>query len=53
MMRELPSFEGYTIDERLRQFRKVGRHDGNFTIEFIPFTSTKGRKLLKKLRGVV
>ena len=52
-MRELPKFEGYSIDERLREFRKVGRHDGNFTIEFVPFTSMKGRKLLKKLRGVV
>lgn len=52
-MRELPRFEGYTIDERLREFRKVGRKNGNFTIEFVSFASTKGRKLLKKLRGVI
>lgn len=53
MMRELPRFGEYTIDERLREFRKVYRKNGNFGIEFVPFTSIKGRKLLKKLRGVV
>jgi Tol biopolymer transport system component len=52
-MIELQKFEGYTIDERLREFRKVYRKDGNFAIEFIPFWSAKGKKLLKKLRGVV
>jgi hypothetical protein len=52
-MIELQKFEGYTIDERLREFRKVYRKDGNFAIEFIPFWSVKGKKLLKKLRGVV
>lgn len=54
MVVKLPDFEGFTIDERLREFRRVGRtKEGNFTIEFVPFTSIKGRKLLKKIRGVV
>jgi hypothetical protein len=54
MVYKLPEWEGYTIDSRLREFRRVGRTEkGNFTIEFVPFTSIKGRKLLKKIRGVV
>jgi hypothetical protein len=52
-MRELPRWGEYTIDERLREFRKVYKKDGNFAIEFIPFWSVKGKKLLKRLRGVV
>lgn len=26
MVKELPKFKGYTVDERLRQFRKVVFH---------------------------
>jgi hypothetical protein len=53
MMRELPRWGKYTIDDRLREFRRVYRKDGNFAIEFISFDSKKGKKLVKKLRGVV
>jgi len=53
MVYELPKFGEYTIDERLRQFRRVYRKNGNLAIEFIPFWSVKGKKILKKLRGVV
>lgn len=44
--RKLPEFDGYTVDFRLREFRKViyGR-----SIEFIPFESAKGKKLLRKM----
>jgi hypothetical protein len=44
--RKLPEFRGYTVDERLRQFRKVvyGR-----SIEFIDFESVKGTKLLRQM----
>jgi len=52
-MRELPELEGFTIDDRLREFRRVYRKNGNFAIEFVPFTSIRGRKLLKKIRGVI
>jgi hypothetical protein len=53
MMRELETFEGFTIDDRLREFRRVYRRDGNFGIEFVPFDSAKGKRLMKKLRGFV
>jgi len=41
--RKLPEFKGYTIDYRLRQFRKaeLGR-----SLEFISFDSPEGQKLL-------
>ena len=43
----LPEFNGYTIDFRLSEFRKViyGK-----SIEFIPFESRKGKKLLRKIK---
>ncbi len=46
-MRALPTFKGYTVDERLREFRKVeyGKH-----FEFISFSSEKGQKLLSYYR---
>ena len=45
-VRKLPTFNGYTVDVRLGQFRKViyGQRP-----EFIPFESKQGRKLLKAL----
>ncbi len=40
----LPIFRGYTVDERLEQFRKMtlGKRP-----EFIPFSSKKGQSLLR------
>ena len=43
---ELPVFRGFTVDARLREFRKAGREVG---IEFVPFDSKKGRELLAEL----
>lgn len=43
MARTLPTFNGYTVDERLREFRKVPL-DG--LPEFIPFDSPEGRRLV-------
>lgn len=39
----LPTYKGYTVDERLREFRKAiyGK-----CLEFISFDSSKGKKLL-------
>ena len=49
----LPSVEGYTIDERLREFRKVEWKGGDPAIEFVPFESEQGGRLLEKFfRGV-
>jgi len=44
---ELPTFRGYTIDPRLRQFRKVIPYK---SIEFIDFNSEKGQELLAEMR---
>ncbi len=43
---ELPTFNGYTVDKRLRQFRKVNRETG---IEFIEFDSALGQELLDEM----
>jgi hypothetical protein len=40
----LPVFEGYTIDVKLKQFRKVD----NKGIHFIDFDSVAGEKLLSR-----
>ena len=44
----LPTFKGYTVDLRLREFRKA---DPLVTIEFIPFDSPEGKKLLEELKS--
>lgn len=46
---ELPTFNGYTIDARLRQFRKVSRGD-NPEIKFIPFASEEGQEILEEMQ---
>ncbi|MGY4884386.1 MAG: hypothetical protein ACP5NZ_02285 [Nanobdellota archaeon] len=48
MVVKLPEFKGYTIDLRLKQFRKVN-HDKP-SIEFIEFDSEEGKKLLKEMK---
>lgn len=51
-MNILPTFEGYTVDERLRQFRKVSYDKkGNPSIAFVDFDSEKGKKLISKLNA--
>ena len=42
-IRKLKTFNGYTVDVRLQEFRKIPY--GKLP-EFIAFTSTKGQKLL-------
>lgn len=44
--KKLPEFKGYTVDFRLRQFRKVDHK--NKKIIFIDFNSKKGVKLLEE-----
>jgi len=46
---QLPTFNGYTIDARLRQFRKV-EHGENPQIEFIDFDSEQGQELLLEMQ---
>jgi hypothetical protein len=41
-------FRGYIVDKRLNEFRYIGlTNNGQPSIQFIPFTSRKGRKLLR------
>jgi hypothetical protein len=42
---QLPTFEGYTVDLRLKQFRKAipGK-----TLEFITFDSLEGKKMIAR-----
>ncbi len=44
---ELPTFRGFTVDPRLKEFRKVDRIKGG--LEFIPFDSPKGVELLGEM----
>ena len=44
----LPTFKGYTVDMRLKEFRRAIPHD---TLEFIPFNTTKGKKLLEEMKS--
>lgn len=43
-LQKLPIFEGYTVDIRLKQFRKIN----NWRIYFINFYSEKGEKILNR-----
>jgi len=43
MIRILPVFKGYTVDVRLKQFRKIFKSGG---IEFLDFDTEKGDKIL-------
>ena len=45
--RELQTFKGYTVDYRLKEFRKA---EHGKTLEFIPFDSPKGQELLKLMQ---
>jgi len=43
----LPTFKGYTVDLRLREFRRA---IPDVTLDFIPFNSPEGKKLLDELK---
>ena len=44
MTNKLPEFKGYTVDERLKQFRKVDRDKPS--IDFVDFDTEEGQELL-------
>jgi len=49
-MYQLPIFRGYTVDERLREFRRVAWTNGDDpSLEVVPFDSPKGLLLLAEL----
>ena len=43
-VKKLPIFEGFTVDVRLKQFRKITKKD----ILFINFDSIEGEKILSR-----
>ena len=43
----LPTFKGYTVDMRLREFRKA---IPDVVFEVIPFNTPKGKELLEELK---
>ncbi len=49
--RNLPTVNGYTVDVRLREFRKVRWNSGEPSIEFVPFACKKGNELLSQLES--
>lgn len=44
----LPTFKGYTVDMRLREFRRA---IPDVTLGFIPFDSPEGKKLMEELKS--
>lgn len=47
MLKKLKVYRGYVIDEHLKEFRKIHYYkNSKSVIEFVPFSSAKGRKLL-------
>ena len=44
MLKRLPIFQGYFVDIKLNQFRKVT----NQKIEFVDFNSVKGKRIFNK-----
>ncbi len=47
--RRLPVVKGWTVDCRLRMFRKVSYRRGEPSIEYVEFDSMKGRKIIKRV----
>lgn len=44
----LPTFKGYTVDMRLKEFRRA---IPDVTLEFIPFNTPQGKKLLEEMKS--
>ena len=44
----LPTFKGYTVDMRLKEFRRA---IPDVTLDFIPFNSPEGKKLIDELKS--
>lgn len=44
----LPTYKGYTVDMRLKEFRRA---IPDVALDFIPFNSPRGRELLEELKS--
>ena len=53
MIRVLPLFKGYTVDARLKQFRRIRKQSHSFAgMEYLDFDTDKGDRLLTQyIRG--
>lgn len=47
MLHRLPEFKGYTVDRRLREFRRIVFGE---MPEFVPFESVRGKELMAEMR---
>ncbi len=47
--RKLPEFKGCTINERLKEFRRMSCKEREPSIEFVPFDTGKGASILKAM----
>ena len=50
MLKTLPTFKGYTVDVRLKEFRKTTPH---LELTFIAFDSPEGDELLAGFVGTI
>ena len=49
MIRQLPVFKGYTVDVRLKQFRRIVKQSKSFAgIEYLDFDTDKGDIILTR-----
>jgi len=51
--KELPVFKGYSVDRRLKEFRRVRYHDEGPDIEFVSFDSPQGQHLLSEMEAEI
>ena len=49
MVRELPRFKGYSVDERLGEFRKVTLEPDGYRMETVTFESAEGQRLIMEM----
>ena len=49
MPRKLPTQEGWTIDNRLREFRKVLWKDGEPLMVTVPYNTPMGMDMLRRM----
>jgi hypothetical protein len=49
MIKTLPQFKGWTVDERLGQFRRIKQINKHFAcMEYLNFETEKGNKILNQ-----
>ena len=49
MVTALPTYRGWTVDERLQEFRKVDFKNGQPHMKTAPFSTLKGKMLFRSM----